>query len=248
MKTIALLTAFFFCLTPLLASPQGPPLQGFEFQNVTGSVGLADSQENGFYIVNLFDDHFTGGIFADLDGDGYPDLALPRERVDGKKTITQQEGGLYIYPNVPKDSNNLKDREFDLTSIVPIAIGHEVVGCIAFDMDNDHDLDLLVLSAGKWDDSGDPAGSGFAGAIDPYNSEPIESHKNLLFRNDGNFVFTEVTPTTDPSDPTNPTGVDGHGLAFTQAPASLKRKASGLSRTWTIPPFRGIPPQRIRRT
>ena len=115
------------------------------------------------------------GIFADFDNDGYKDLYL------GCFTDRSR-----LFKNVPIDPQQPSRRKFvevtDSSGIVKHGDGDFVVVAAAADYDNDGDLDLYT---GRY--------------LDPRKHLPTtlfytrNGEGNRLYRNDGNFHFTDVT-------------------------------------------------------
>lgn len=105
------------------------------FFNVQARVGLggyvASSGERG-------EVHAPGGVFTDLDQDGFADLVL----------VTRAGQPSYLFHNVPEASDpSGKSRRFE-----PRAIGAELpgsTGAIAADVDNDGDLDVYITNNGE---------------------------------------------------------------------------------------------------
>ena len=115
------------------------------------------------------------GIFADFDNDGYKDVYF------GCFTDRSR-----VFRNVPADPQQPSRRKFvevtDSSGIVKHGDGDFVVVAAAADYDNDGDLDLYT---GRY--------------LDPRKHLPTtlfytrNGEGNRLFRNDGNFHFTDVT-------------------------------------------------------
>ena len=125
-----------------------------------------------------FPEDLTGvnvGIFADFDNDGYKDAYL------GCFTDRSR-----LFRNVAVDAQQLSRRKFvevtDTSGIVKKGDGDFVVVASAADYDNDGDLDLYT---GRY--------------LDPRRHLPTtlfytrNGEGNRLYRNEGNFRFTDVT-------------------------------------------------------
>jgi len=237
MRIIRMLLA---AVTGLLLLQGELPAQssGFVFEDATNTVGFIDQNNQQQYIVKLFDTHITGAAFVDLTGDGYPDLVLPAKRQGGlTKPINQTLGGLLLVEN-KEDPNDPTKRFFDFSTSQTIFPAHETVGVVAFDYDNDGDLDLLMICTGD-QGPGDP--TNFSAVVTGLSKRPADPMRNVLLRNDGFGsgpfpVFSDVTAETDPkastfspNDITARAGLaDGWGLAFTQAPSSLKKAPGSM--------------------
>lgn len=134
------------------------------FADATLEAGLPENLQG----VNV-------GIFADFDNDGYKDLYL------GCFTDRSR-----LFRNVASDSQQPSRRKFvevtDTSGIVKKGDGDFVVVASAADYDNDGDLDLYT---GRY--------------LDPRRNLPTtlfytrNGEGNRLFRNEGNFRFTDVT-------------------------------------------------------
>ncbi|MGD1917002.1 MAG: FG-GAP-like repeat-containing protein [Phycisphaerales bacterium] len=102
------------------------------FEDITGAVGLSG------YRASMGDDHGPGGVFADLDNDGYPDLYLLRALVLAPPGTNQ------LFLNRPGSDGGRVFVE------IPEAAGADnsgpATGAIAADYDNDGDLDLYVTN------------------------------------------------------------------------------------------------------
>lgn len=102
------------------------------FEDVTVPSGLAG------YGATMGDDHGPGGVFADLDGDGYPDLYLVRALLLGPPGTNQ------LFLNRPGPAGV---RVFvEALGAAGADDAGDATGAIAADYDNDGDLDLYVLN------------------------------------------------------------------------------------------------------
>ncbi len=102
------------------------------FVDIAGDVGLSG------YRATMGDDHGPGGVFADLDNDGYPDLYLLRAMTLAPPGTNQ------LFLNRPGTDGGRTFIE------APDAAGADdpgpATGAIAADYDNDGDLDLYVTN------------------------------------------------------------------------------------------------------
>lgn len=119
-----------------------------------------------------------GCAFGDYDNDGYPDLYVTN---DG--------------PNVLYHNNG--DGTFtDVTEAAGVGDGRWGTAIVWFDYDNNGDLDLYVVNYVAFDKGMTPAepNSAFK-AVQPFlmNSALFDSEANVLFRNNGDGTFTDVT-------------------------------------------------------
>jgi enediyne biosynthesis protein E4 len=136
------------------------------FEDVTAKAG-----------VGLGDRVSVGATFADYDNDGFADLF-----------VTSTRGGNVLF-------HNRGDGTFeDVTAKAGVShVGHSQTP-VFFDYDNDGDLDLFVTNTAYWTtDAFDFAGGNYEGkaSLGSLMNSPIES--NILYRNNGNGTFTDVT-------------------------------------------------------
>jgi hypothetical protein len=102
------------------------------FEDVTEGLGLAG------YRATMGDARGPGGVFADLNGDGYPDLYLMRGPTLGPPGTNQ------LYLNIP---GPVGGRFFvELPGAAGAGDAGEATGAIAGDYDNDGDTDLYVIN------------------------------------------------------------------------------------------------------
>jgi hypothetical protein len=155
------------------------------FVNQLGPNGLYRNRGDGTFVdvtgkagVGLGDRVCVGATFGDYDNDGYPDLY-----------VTSTRGGNVLFHN--QGNGTFKDvtREAGLTHV-----GHSQTA-VLFDFDNDGRLDLFVVNTAEWTlATYDKVRNYYPGktlASDDFMHSPIES--NLLYRNNGDGTFTDVT-------------------------------------------------------
>jgi hypothetical protein len=118
----------------------------------------------------------VGGAFADFDNDGDQDLY-----------VTSTRGGNKMFENVA-------GRFEDITEQAGVAgVAHSQTAAF-FDCDNDGDLDLFITNTAKWTsdvyhDEGYYEGPAYLRQF----AELEEPESNVLFRNNGDKTFTDVT-------------------------------------------------------
>lgn len=136
------------------------------FTEVTAKAGVA-----------LGDRICVGACFGDYDNDGFPDLY-----------VTSIRGGNVLFRNQGDGTFKEVTKQAGLPWI-----GHSQ-SAVFFDYDNDGFLDLLVTNMAKWT-SADPAPGGrvFAGVDDFWQLFAAPREYNVLFHNNGNGTFTDVT-------------------------------------------------------
>ncbi|HEY1952890.1 MAG TPA: CRTAC1 family protein [Gemmatimonadaceae bacterium] len=136
------------------------------FEDVTAKAGVAmDGRVS------------VAATFADYDNDGYEDLF-----------VTTTRGGNVLF-------HNRGDGTFeDVTSKAGVShVGHSQTA-VFFDYDNDGLLDLFVTNTAHWTtDTLDMVNHNYEGkaSLEALMNSPIES--NILYHNNGNGTFTDVT-------------------------------------------------------
>jgi hypothetical protein len=119
----------------------------------------------------------SAGVFADYDEDGDQDLY-----------VTTTRGGNVLF-------RNRGDATFeDVTEAAGLVyVGHSQ-GATFFDYDGDHDLDLFVTNTANWTtDNFEEAGNYFEGKLSLYDLVDSEHEANIMYRNEGDGTFTDVT-------------------------------------------------------
>ncbi len=136
------------------------------FEDVTHKAGVA-----------LGDRICTAATFADTRNNGLQDLF-----------VTSTRGGNVLFRNQGDGTFKDATREAGLSHV-----GHSQIG-IFFDYNNDGFLDLLVLQTAGWttNEPGDGARY-FAGKGDLGQLAGSLREHNILYRNNGNGTFTDVT-------------------------------------------------------
>jgi hypothetical protein len=136
------------------------------FEDVTSKLGLA-----------LEGRVSVGATFADYDNDGWQDLF-----------VTTTRAGNVLF-------HNRGDGTFeDVTARAGVTHSGHSQGASFFDYDNDGFLDLYLTNSAYWTtDNFDFAGRNFEGkaSLPALMDSPIEN--NILYRNNGNGTFTDVT-------------------------------------------------------
>jgi enediyne biosynthesis protein E4 len=136
------------------------------FEDVTAKAGVA-----------LGDRISVGATFADYDNDGWADLF-----------VTSTRGGNVLF-------HNRGDGTFeDVTAAAGVShVGHSQTP-VFFDYDNDGDLDLYLTNTAKWTtDVFDFAGGNYEGKASLASLMTSPREFNILYRNNGDGTFTDVT-------------------------------------------------------
>ena len=136
------------------------------FEDVTAKAG-----------VGLGDRISVGATFADYDNDGWPDLF-----------VTSTRGGNVLFHN--RGNGTFED----VTAKAGLKhVGHSQTP-VFFDYDNDGDLDLYVTNTAKWTtDVFDFSGGNYEGKADLKSVMTSPKESNILYRNNGDGTFTDVT-------------------------------------------------------
>ncbi len=136
------------------------------FEDVTSKLGLA-----------LEGRVSVGATFADYDNDGWEDLF-----------VTTTRGGNVLFHN--RGNGTFED----VTAKAGVTHTGHSQGASFFDYDNDGLLDLYLTNSAHWTtDNFDFASRNFEGkaSLPALMDSPIEN--NILYRNNGNGTFTDVT-------------------------------------------------------
>ena len=136
------------------------------FEDVSAKAGVA-----------LGDRISVGATFADYDNDGWQDLF-----------VTSTRGGNVLFHN--RGNGTFED----VTTKAGVKhVGHSQTP-VFFDYDNDGDLDLYVTNTAKWTtDVFDFSGGNYEGKADLKDVMTSPRESNILYRNNGNGTFTDVT-------------------------------------------------------
>ena len=118
----------------------------------------------------------VGATFADYDNDGWADLF-----------VTTTRGGNFLL-------HNTGGKFTDVTTAAGVSsVGHFQTP-VFFDYDNDGYLDLLVTNTGQWTtDAFDSATGAYIGKPDLGTLMTTPKEFNVLYHNNGNGTFTDVT-------------------------------------------------------
>jgi hypothetical protein len=153
------------------------------FVNQLGPNALYRNKGDGTFVdvtkeagVALGDRICTAATFADYDNDGRQDLF-----------VTSTRGGNVLF-------RNLGNGKFkDVTKEAGLAhVGHSQTA-VFFDFDNDGYLDLLVTNTGQWTTTFDQGDKYFTGKPDLFQVAASPKEFNILYHNNGNGTFTDVT-------------------------------------------------------
>jgi len=159
-------------------------LEDIYFVNQLGRNALFKNRGDGTFVdvaahagVALGDRVCVGAVFADFNNDGYPDLF-----------VTSIRGGNALFQNL----GNGKFK--DVTAAAGLTwTGHSQTAAF-FDFDNDGYLDLLVTNTAKWTDAHlDSSRRYYPGAADIWILGRSPKEYNILYRNNGDGTFTDVT-------------------------------------------------------
>jgi hypothetical protein len=153
------------------------------FVNQLGPNALYRNRGDGTFVdvtkqagVALGDRICTAATFVDYDNDGHQDLF-----------VTSTRGGNVLFRNLGNGTFKDVTRQAGLEHI-----GHSQTA-VFFDFDNDGYLDLLVTNTGQWTTSFDQADKYFTGKADLFQVAASPKEYNILYRNNGNGTFTDVT-------------------------------------------------------
>jgi hypothetical protein len=136
------------------------------FEDVTEKAGVA-----------LGDRICVAAVFADYDNSGWQSLF-----------VTSTRGGNVLFKNMGNGTFKDVTREAGLHLIGHCQSAH------FFDYDNDGYLDLLVTRTAKWTEAAlDPKFKYYPGKKDYFATAGSEKEYNVLYHNNGDGTFTDVT-------------------------------------------------------
>ncbi len=136
------------------------------FEDVTKKAG-----------VGLGDRICVAATFADYDNDGHADLY-----------VTSTRGGNVLF------HNNGDGTFTDVTKKAGLDLVAHSQTAVFFDFDNDGKLDLFVTNTAKWTlDAYDKSARYFPGMPDFWQMAGSPKETNVLYRNNGDGTFTDVT-------------------------------------------------------
>lgn len=157
-----------FLLNQLGANGLFRNLGGWRFANLSANHGA----------LALGDRICVGGACADFDNDGDQDVY-----------VTSTRGGNALL-------ENRRGQFRDITKSAGVeCVAHSQTAAF-FDCDNDGDLDLFVTNTARWtSDTYHESSSYYEGPrrLWAYVSSPADFESNILFRNNGDHTFTDVT-------------------------------------------------------
>jgi hypothetical protein len=127
--------------------------------------------------VGVGDRVCVGAVFCDYDNDGYPDLF-----------VTTTRGGNILF------HNNGNGTFTDVTSKAGVGLIAHAQTAVFFDYDNDGYPDLFVTNTAHWtQDTSDPKPRYFPGVGSLFDLFASPKEYNVLYHNNGNGTFTDVT-------------------------------------------------------
>ncbi len=136
------------------------------FEDVTDKAGVA-----------LGENVYVAATFADYDNDGHLDLF-----------VTSTNGGNVLF------HNNGDGTFTDVTKKAGVELIAHSQTAVFFDYNNDGLLDLFVTNTAKWtEETRDPTGRYFPGVPDLFKMAAAPREHNVLYKNNGDGTFTDVT-------------------------------------------------------
>jgi hypothetical protein len=165
----------------------GDGLDDIYLLNQLGTNGLFRNRGDGTFAdvtaeagVGMGDRICSSASFADIDNDGDQDLFVASTR-----------GGNLLF------RNDGKGRFEDVTAAAGLELVAHTQGVSFFDFDSDGDLDLYLTNTAGWTlDFRDPAGRYFVGQSELFDLVQSTPEKNVLYRNEGDGTFVDVTEET----------------------------------------------------
>src|SRR6266478_4129275 len=180
---VALLIAGYVLLARRMGHEPAAPTAGSGFQERAREAGIAfrmhslPKEQGEPFHINLYD-HGSGLAVGDYDNDGRDDIYF-----------LNQLGPNALYRNVGDGSF------VDVTAKAGVAIGNRIsVGATFADYDNDGYLDLFLTNTAHWTtDVFDSAPGYFEGKPDLGSLLTSAKESNILYHNNGDGTFTDVT-------------------------------------------------------
>lgn len=161
---------------------EGPTDPSPQFLSVTERVGLS---EYAAWTGEHAEVHGPGGVFADLNRDGFPELVL----------VTKEGEETFLYENVPDASEGRRFERRPLSDQTPGS-----TGAVAADYDNDGDLDVYVTNIGPnilyknlWVETGELRFEDATASTDPTPDEADDQHGVAFAEHEGEPLLDSLT-------------------------------------------------------
>jgi len=167
-----------------VADFDGDGYEDIYFVNQLGPNALYRNRGDGTFVnvsenagVAVGDRICVGAAFGDIDNDGYPDLF-----------VTSIRGGNILFRNLGNGKFKDVTKEAGLTWI-----GHSQTAAF-FDYDKDGFLDLMLTNTANWTfPDREPAAFYYPGVKNLWGLAASPKEYNVLYRNNGDGTFTNVT-------------------------------------------------------
>jgi hypothetical protein len=172
-----------------IADVDGDDHEDIYFLNQLGPNALYRNRGDGTFEeiaekagVALGDRVCVGAAFGDFDNDGYPDLY-----------VTSTRGGNVLFHNKGKDKDGRWLGFEEVTARAGVGLVAHSQTAVFFDYDGDGYLDLFVTNTARW--TLDPKTTHYYPGKGPTIFELAASEReyNVLYHNNGNGTFTDVT-------------------------------------------------------